>query len=76
MLVTIAWVVWFAIWGLIGYATVSAFLARIKTKREMEQMVQYWNEKRKLEKLAQTGYYNVIDINSIGVDIDAKEKGL
>ena len=60
MLVYIAWIVWFAVWGIIGYATIGSVVTRIKMKRETDRMVAYWAEKRKLEQLAQTGIYKII----------------
>ena len=76
MLVTIAWIVWIAIWGLIGYASVQTFLIRIEEKRATEFMIKMAEDRRKLEQFARTGTYNVIDINSIGVDINSNKKGL
>lgn len=72
MLLFIAWFVWIAIWGVIGWATFMSIRERIKQKRAVDDMVKYWAEKRKLEQLAQTGMYRVMDINSIGEEIKFK----
>ena len=49
MLVFIAWFVWIAIWGVIGYASFSTIMSRIKMKRDTDSMVEYWAKKRQLE---------------------------
>lgn len=52
-------------WGLAGYFTVKFVCARIEKKRAEDAIVKLMLERQKLEGLAQTGRYEVIDLNTI-----------
>lgn len=58
-------VLWILVWGLAGYFTVKSICARIEKKRAEDAIVKLMLERQKLERLAQTGRYEVIDLNTI-----------
>lgn len=59
-------VLWVLIWGLAGYFTVRSIRACIEKRRAEDAMVKLMLERQKLERLAQTGRYEVVDLNTIG----------
>ena len=62
MLVYIAWFVWIAIWGVIGYCIVKAHVERIRMKREAaEFMARQMAEYRKKQYYAKTGVWPTVD---------------
>ena len=69
MLVFIAWFVWIAIWGVIGYASFSTIISRIKMKRDTDSMVEYWAKKRQLEQEMQVNLYKALNYNSVKEDV-------
>lgn len=71
----VAWFVWIAIWGVIGFISFKTIKERIQAKREVDNMVAYWAEKRKLEQAAQQGMYKVLNIETIGEEINLSRKG-
>jgi hypothetical protein len=59
-------VLWVLIWGLASYFTVRSIRTCIEKRRAEDAMVKLMLERQKLERLAQTGRYEVVDLNTIG----------
>ena len=59
-------VLWVLVWGLAGYFTVRSIHAHIKKRQSEDEMVKLMLERQKLERLAQTGRYEVVDLNIVG----------
>ena len=67
MLVYIAWFVWIAIWGVIGYCIVKARVERIRMKRETaEFMASQMSMYRKQQYYAKTGVWPTVDPALLG----------
>lgn len=58
-------VLWILVWGLAGYFTVRSIRACIEKRRAEDAMVKLMFERQKLERLAQTGRYEVVDLNIV-----------
>lgn len=59
-------VLWVLVWGLAGYFTVRSIHAHIEKRRSEDAMAKLMLERQKLERFAQTGRYEVVDLNIIG----------
>lgn len=59
-------VLWVLVWGLAGYFTVRSIRAHIEKRRSEDAIVKLMLERQKLERLAQTGRYEVVDLNIVG----------
>jgi hypothetical protein len=58
-------VLWILVWGLAGYFTVKSICAHIEKRRAEDVMVKLMLKRQKLERLVQTGKYEVVDLNTI-----------
>lgn len=59
-------VLWVLVCGLDGYFTVRSIRAHIEKRRAEDAIVKLMLERQKLERLAQTGRYEVVDLNIVG----------
>lgn len=58
-------VLWVLVWGLAGYFTVRSIRAHIEKRQAEDAIVKLMLERQKLERLAQTGRYEVVDLNIV-----------
>ena len=60
MLLIMAWIVWIAIWGVLGYASFKTIKSRIEQKRMVDGMVNYWVKQAELQRNYNQAIYNAI----------------
>jgi hypothetical protein len=74
MLVYIAWFVWIAIWGVIGYCIVKTHVERIRMKREAaEFMARQMAEYRKQQYYTNTGVWPTVDPALLGFNVSEED---
>ena len=58
-------VLWVLVWGLAGYFAVRSIRAHIEKRRAEDAIVKLMLDRQKLERLAHTGRYEVVDLNIV-----------
>lgn len=69
----IAWFVWIAIWGVIGWTSFMSIKSRIEQKRAVDSMVKHWAKQNELQRNMNMAMYNAINSAENRIELEKKE---